>query len=107
MSASRSGFTVIGEQDVPDPPAPAAAADPAGSHAAWTKANAEVLLLALKALSQRTLTAITNAMTLLLVASAWALWWRALAEPSAPQLVGLGGYAAFVLLIDITRRRTK
>lgn len=103
MSASRSGFTVIGEQDVPDPPAPAAAAD----HAAWTKANAEVLLLALKALSQRTLTAITNAMTLLLVASAWALWWRALAEPSVPQLVGLGGYAAFVLLVDITRRRTK
>jgi CHASE2 domain-containing sensor protein len=103
MSASRTGFTVIGETDVPDPPAPAAPPD----HTAWTKANAEMLLLALKALSQRTLTAITNAMTLLLVGSAWMLWWRVLPEPSVPQLVGLGGYAVFVLLIDVVRRRTK
>jgi len=97
MSGAKRGFAVIGEQDAPEPPAP--------DHAALTKLNTEMLLLSLKTLSQRALTAITNLFTLGLVASAWLLWNRILPDPSALQLIGVGGYAVFVLLIEIVRRK--
>jgi len=63
-----------------------------------------MLLLGLKALSQRALVALSACYTLLTVASAFALWWRVLPEPSVFQLVGLGLYGIFILAVQVVRR---
>lgn len=67
-------------------------------------AAAQMLVLALKALSQRALVALSACFTLLTVGSAFALWWRVLPDPSVLQLVGLGIYALFLLAIHFVRR---
>lgn len=94
--AQKRGFQVIDEQESSQQPA----ADP------LTKASTAFLLLSLKALSQRAMTAVTNLMTITLVASSWFLWRSVLENPSVTQLIGVGMYALFVLLIDIVRRRS-
>lgn len=99
MSAQR-GFKVIGEED---PPAGGGA--PSEAAQALVDHNRTMLLLALRALSQRALTAITNLMTIVLVASVWFLAWTILPQPTPLQLGGVGGYAFFVLLIEMVRRR--
>lgn len=59
-----------------------------------------VLLLSLKTLSQRTLVAIGNLLTIASVASVWWLFNEALpTNPSVNQLVGLGLYGLFVLVV--------
>lgn len=74
-----------------------------------TNALAEALLdrlLNLKALSQRALIAISDAFSLLTVGT---VFWLGLSiiphEPSIQQLVGLGGYACFVIAINVIVRR--
>jgi hypothetical protein len=94
MSGSAK-FTLISEEAAPPPETTDELA----------KANTRMLLLALSALGKRALTAITNLFTLGLVASAWWLWNRILPDPTVLQLVGVGSYAVFCLLIDIVRRR--
>jgi hypothetical protein len=96
MSGTNRAFTLISEEETPAAPQ---------QTDALAKANTQILMLALTALSKRALTAITNLFTLGLVASAWWLWNRVLPDPTPMQLIGLGGYAAFCLLIDIVRRR--
>ena len=64
----------------------------------------DVLLLALKALSQRALVAFSACFTLLTVASAFALWWRVMPDPTPFQLGGLGLYALFVLAVHMVRK---
>lgn len=97
MSGTKTrGFQVIGDEEVAPKPA---------DTAALAKINTEMLLLALKALSQRALTAITNLFTVVLVASAWWLWTNVLPNPTTNQLIALGGYALFCLLIEMVRRR--
>jgi hypothetical protein len=94
MSAQH-GFRIIGEED---PPTPAPDKD-------LIDHNRTMLLLALKALSQRAATAITNLMTLVMVSGVGFLAWTVLPNPTNPQLWLVGGFAFFVLLIDIARRR--
>ena len=67
-------------------------------------AASQMLFMALKALSQRALVALSACFSLITVGSAFALWWRVLPEPSVLQLVGLGLYALFLLSIHILRR---
>ena len=102
MSATQKrGFQVIDEAD------PAASTPPTQSTADQiTKFNTQLLLLSLKALSQRAVVTLGNLMTCGLVASAWVLWWAVLGNPTGLQLTGLGMYAFFVFLIDVARRRT-
>lgn len=95
MSAAKRGFQVISEEEAPAPQ----------DNTAATKLNTQMLLLALGALSQRAMTAITNLFTVALVASAWFLWHSILINPTTPQLVAVAGYALFCLAIDIVRRR--
>lgn len=101
-AAQKRGFQVIDEAD-PAIPAP----DRQSTADQITKFNTQLLLLSLKALSQRALVTIGNLMTCGLVASAWVLWWSVLGNPTGLQLIGLGGYAFFVFLIDVARRRAK
>lgn len=70
-----------------------------------TRIGIEALSLGLAALSKRTLIAISNLFTLLTVASAFALWWRVLPDPSIRQLIGLSIYAVFVLAANFLVRR--
>jgi hypothetical protein len=100
-AAQKRGFQVIDEADAATPDQSSSTADQI------TKFNTQLLLLSLKALSQRAIVTLGNLMTCGLVASAWVLWRSVLGNPTDLQLVGLGGYAVFVLLIDVVRRRAR
>ena len=100
-AAQKRGFQVIDEAD-----ATASTPDPSTADQI-TKFNTQLLLLSLKALSQRAIVTLGNLMTIGLVASAWVLWRSVLGNPTGLQLTGLGMYAFFVFLIDVARRRTK
>lgn len=63
------------------------------------------LMLALSALSQRALVAVSKLFTLLTVASAFVLWWSVLPSPSIYQIVGLTIYAVFLLIVNWLVRR--
>lgn len=96
MSETR-GFRLI-DDTTPRVETPAApAADEAQSRA--------MLMIALRALSQRTLTAITNGFSLLLAGSVLAALWRVLDDPTENRLIATGGYAVFCLTLDYIRRR--
>lgn len=69
------------------------------------KAATEALLLGLKALSQRTLVALGNLFTILSVISVFILWYCALPAPNTYQIVLLGIYAAFILLLHLVKRK--
>lgn len=95
MSGRKREFTLISEDPAPAPEQQDIAA----------KANTQMLLLALSAVSKRALTAITNLFTLGLVASAWWLWKSVLPDPSIQQLAAVAGYAVFCVVIDMVRRK--
>lgn len=95
---AQRGYRVVSEETVQAPPAPI-------PDIQQNQVAARVLMVALHALGQRTVVAISNLFTAALVASVWFLWWSALANPTPMQLTGLGGYALFVLAIEIVRRR--
>ena len=65
----------------------------------------EILLLSLKALSQRAIVALSNLFTLLTCASAFWLWYSVLPNPNAYQLVGVALYGMFILLLHMVRKR--
>ena len=64
-----------------------------------------MLMLALKALSQRTIVALGSLVDLALASSVFVMWLMVIAQPSVLQLVGLGGYAFFVLVSLYMRRQ--
>lgn len=97
MSGTR-GFKVIDETAVATPPE----VKPTGVDIF----NARSILIGLHVLSQKAVVAVSALFTAALVGSAWLLWWSVLPSPTTPQLIGLGGYAAFVLLVEIVRRRS-
>ena len=64
----------------------------------------DLLLLSLKTLSQRTITAITNLFTLVTMAGTWWLWYKT-PDPNPTQIVSLSIFAAFVLAANWLVRR--
>jgi hypothetical protein len=66
----------------------------------------DILLLLLKPLSQKTLIALGSLFSLLTVVS---VFWLCLViipnSPTTQQLIGLGGYAVFVIAVNIIVRR--
>ena len=94
---AQTGFEVVeGDETVVQHPATAKV-----DHAAAT----QMLMLALKALSQRALVAASTLFTAAGLFSAWWLWSSVLPNPTTFQLVGLGGYAIFILALEWVRRR--
>lgn len=87
------------------PTASAAQAAPAPAQD-QAQAARQLLFTALRALSARAATAITNLFSLFLVGLVAALLWKILDNPTENRLIGVGGFAAFCLLIDIVRRRS-
>jgi hypothetical protein len=99
--AQKRTFELITEEAPVTPPA-----QPATPPADQTQAARQLLFTALRALSQRTLTAVTNLFSLFLVVLAFILFGRILDDPTPNRLTGVGGFAVFCLLIDVVRRRT-
>ncbi|HEX4861532.1 MAG TPA: hypothetical protein VFV07_09870 [Rhizomicrobium sp.] len=89
--------TLIGEDVVPAAPV---ARETSRAQAALTS----LLFTSLRALSQRTVVALASLVDLALIASAFALWLRIIANPTTPQLIGVAGYAVFVLISLWLRR---
>lgn len=79
--------------------APQAAAAPTQVPRQTAAANQalQLLLLAVKTISQRALIAATNAVTLIGLASAFWLWLAALPNPSPNQLIALGLYGLLLI----------
>lgn len=100
MPATVSRLQEVGTEEIPE----LLSAEPPKEHAA-NKIAGDTILLALSALSQRTIVALGQLFTLLTVASAFVLWFVT-PEPTVYQLVKLGLYALFVLGANwIVRRR--
>ena len=98
MAASPRNFALVGEEEIGETPEPRTDAEAA-------RRNTQLLLLSLRAVSQRAVTAVSHLFTAAMVGSALLLWWTVLPDPSVLQLVGLGGWALFVLAIEWIRRR--
>jgi len=75
------------EEAPPAPPKPRA-----------ESALTSLLITSLRALSQRTIVALSSLVDLALLASAFALWLMIVAEPTPLQLGCVGGYAVFVVV---------
>lgn len=90
---ARPGFTVVDDR-----PAETPTTDQA-------RQATQLLMVALRALSERALVAIGNLFSLFLAASVWWLARGVLDAPSDRQLIGLGLYALFVLALHLVRRR--
>jgi hypothetical protein len=63
-----------------------------------------MLMMALRALSQRTVIALASLVDLALAGSVFVLWLLVIAQPTQLQLVGLGMYGAFILICLWLRR---
>lgn len=92
---------------ITDDPATTPPQQPAAPQTDETQAARQLLFTALRALSQRTLTAVTNLFSLFLVTLVFVLCGRILDNPTPERLEAGAGFAVFCLLIDVVRRRAK
>jgi len=91
-----AGFQVQEDDNVIEHPAAAAKE---------TNMATQLMLLSLKALSQRALVAASALFTGAGLFSAWWLWESILPQPTVFQLVGVTIYAVFFLALEFIRRR--
>lgn len=100
---AQSGFELVGEEAevVQHPSTPAPKAKRSDRAAATS-----MLMLALKALSQRALVAASALVTAGAILSVWLLWFTVLpTSPTVQQLTGVGMYSVFILAIEWIRRK--
>ena len=98
MSQADRTFKVVAEEELPEAPAPKTADEA-------TQRNMQLLLLSIRIVSQRFVTAVSHLFTAAMVGSELLLWWRALPDPTPLQLVGLGMWGVLILAIEFIRRR--
>lgn len=94
------GFALVGEEAVPGEMQQPQQAEPDAA----TRAAMRFWLLSMQTISNRAITGLSHLFTAALVASAWTLFMWTLPTPTVLQLVGLGLYAVFLLLIEWVRR---
>lgn len=104
---ARTRLTEVGELDdeVPAIGAAPPSAVPTNRERA-ERALSSLFMVTLKTLSQKTLLAFTALADLMLIGSAFVLWYRAMSEPTILQLVGLGAYSVFILVALLVRKRS-
>lgn len=95
MAAQSRPFQLVEDDDQAD----AAPTAPAATQPRIQRVSTDMLVMALKALSQRTLVALLQLFTLLTVGSAFFLW-LSTPDPNVHQIVSLSIYAMFVLLAN-------
>ena len=94
-------FALVGEQEAPQaPPSP-----PTAAQQADTQRALQVLMLSLKVVGQRFVTALSNLFTAGALLSAWLLWSRILPNPTINQLIGGTLYCGFILAVEFVRRK--
>lgn len=93
---AKTEFTVVSD----DEPGPFALKEPLKADVAAEN----MLMLALRALSQRAVAAIADLFTIVTVASAWWLW-SSIPDPNPHQIISLTVYALFVIAINIIVRK--
>lgn len=98
--AQGTRLTAVAESEAPE-----AATPTARQSSIADDAGLKMLLMGLRSLSQRSLVAIASLVDLMLLASAFVLWLKVIREPSPVQLVGIGGYALFILVAIWLRNR--
>ena len=98
-----AGFQAISERpaeaQVAEHPAAAAQAAAVPAHAT------RLVLIALKALSERALVALSNLFSLLLAGSVFWLAYTALPGPTTQQITVVGLYGVFVLALHLVKRK--
>jgi hypothetical protein len=93
-------------QPVADEPAPTFdIGEPAPEVRAVSVPEKQLMSMLVQGFGQRAMAMLSMIFTLLLAGSAFCLWWAVLQRPTTAQLVGLGGYAGFVLALEYVRRR--
>jgi hypothetical protein len=97
MSQPARKFQVLAEEELAEAPAPKTPDEA-------SQRNMQLLLLSIRIVSQRFITAVSHLFTAAMVGSALLLWWRALPDPTPLQLVGLGMWAVFLLAVEFIRR---
>lgn len=85
----------VGSREVPDPELEAAGVN------REQQVALQVIMLALKALSQRAVVALAALFTLLTVGSVFWLWLAALPTMGTNQIIGISLYSLFVLAINV------
>lgn len=90
---------LIGAMEVP------AEASPHQEKNATQEAFTNLLMMSLKALSQRAIVALASLVDLALLASVFALLLMVISEPTTLQLVAVAGYGIFTLCALFMRRR--
>lgn len=100
MTTGSRRFEVVNE-DAPAPPPPSAPKQPIVNDVSIT-----MLTMALSALGQKAIIALSACFTLLTVASVFVLWFLT-PDPTDRQITSLTIYASFVLLINIVHMRRK
>lgn len=98
------GFEALAEHEIPSI-SPQTTTPPQTNVAREASAATQMLLLGLKALSQRAIVALSTLFTAGGLFSAWWLWSSVLPSPSVLQLTGIGMYAVFLLALEWVRRR--
>lgn len=93
MAQTNPGFEIVGGTETESPAAPQA-----------TGVQIAMLTIALKALSQRALTAATDLFTLITCLGAWWLWYLT-PNPTDRQIISLSIYALFTLAANYIVRR--
>ena len=86
-----------GTSETPSSPVPPPRPSPT---VAEQQAATGILMLALRALSQRAVVAVGHLFVLFTAASAWWLWMTTLPQPTVQQLVGLGLYGLLILALN-------
>ena len=89
----------------PEPEVQAPPAAPSPEQIKQQQVATQMLALALRTMSQKALIAVSSLFTAAALFSAWWLWNSVLPDPSDRQLVGVGLYALFILILEFVRRR--
>jgi hypothetical protein len=105
--ALTSRLTPVGEEFVPDRPAIEPPVESAPSAPRRTESMiASLLMMTLRTLPAKTAIALAGLADLVMVASVFVLCLLIIAHPEPLQLAGVGGYAIFILIALIARRKS-
>ena len=106
MMSGKRGFALVDDVEAPAQAqaAPAMTAEQVYQVQQEAAQARAMLMLALKTFGQRVVIALSNLFSLLTVLSVWWLW-MSVPHPGTNDLVGMGMYAVFILVVNYLVKR--